>query len=78
MAEIQKAQFSAELDIPVSVTGDSSSYILGKGRLNIVGDDVTITIKSRGRDGLMLSEFLMGGEVAVLSFAFHPVQPRNQ
>lgn len=75
MAEVRKATFGAEMNLPVRV--GFGVHVMGKARIDIDGNDVTIKIESKGQDGLILADFLTGGEPVELTFAAIPVQPHS-
>jgi hypothetical protein len=72
---VPQRNVDGKMQLPVFV--GFSEHIMGLAHIKIDGDDVTITIKSEGQEGLTLATFLTGGEPVALSFSAIPVQPRS-
>ena len=65
-----------QVNVPV-LTGANYEHVIAKGDISIEGDNVVITISSKGRVGLELAESLTSGEIVALSFAAIPVKPHT-
>ena len=74
MSSERKVSYGVDMMLPVFV-GFNQEHVMGRARIDVDGNRVTISIESKGRDGLTLAEFLTGGEPVALSFGAIPIQP---